>query len=234
MLAFIRYQIISFIRSMTFIPPAVIFFAWIFILYAYKNAPILSSYGVSSIALYLCMTWITMAIFRLEEESEKHILFTHLCGKMKFFIGKWLTALISMLPLALFSILYPLVTSSFHGEMTISLFTMTVYSHMIFAIFGVIVGTFFSATVLAMKKYAWLSAVFALVVSLAAKSLLETFEPLKWILWIFPPIFSVIEHMGDVDLIIIGQGFFVDLMITLVYVVGFSCLTLLLFLKRER
>ncbi len=219
---------------MTLIPPAIVFFAWIFILYAYENAPILSSYGVSSIALYLCMTWITMAIFQLEEESEKHILFSHLRGKVIFFIGKWLTAFIFMLPLSLFSILYPLVTSSFHGKMTFNLLNMTIYSHFIFSFFGILVGTLFSATTLALKKYSWLSAVFVLVVSLASKSLIEIIEPLRWILWIFPPIFRVIEHMGDADLLVIEQGFFVDLFVVFVYVVAFSSLAVFLFLKRER
>ena len=234
MSAFIRYQITSFIRSMTFIPPAVIFFAWIFILYAYKNVPILSSYGVSSIALYLCMTWITMAIFQLEEESEKHILFTHLNGKVEYIIGKWLAALISMLPLVSFAIIFPLATSSFNGDMTFGLLAMTFYSHISFALFGIIVGTLFSATTLALKKYAWLSAVFVLVVSLASKSLLETFAPLKWILWIVPPIFRVIDNMGDLDLIILEKAIFVDGIIVFIYIVIFSGLAMLLFLKRER
>ena len=234
MSAFIRYQFTSFIRSMTFIPPAVIFIAWIFILYAYKNVPILSSYGVASIALYLCMTWITMAMFQLEEESEKYILFTHLGSKMKFFIGKWLTALIFMFSLSLFSILFPIATSSFKGEMTLGLLVMTIYSHVSFAFFGIIIGTLFSATSLALKKYAWLSAVFVIVISLASKSLLETFEPLKWILWITPPIFRVIEYMGDMELIILEKGFFVDLIIVFIYIVIFSGLAMLLFFKRER
>ncbi|KAA9023974.1 hypothetical protein [Niallia endozanthoxylica] len=75
---FVIYQLIGFIRSLKFIPPTVFFLTWIFILYAYNNAPILSSYGVSSIALYLVMTWITMTIFTLEADSEKHILFSQL------------------------------------------------------------------------------------------------------------------------------------------------------------
>lgn len=232
--ALIRYQTICFIRSMTFIPPVFIYLAWIFILYAYKNTPILSSYGVSSIALYFCMTWIMMAIFSLETESEKHILFTHLAGKKKYLIGKWLTAFICMLPLALFAILYPLAAGSFHGEMTAGLLTMAIYSHSVFAIFGIIVGTLFTATTLAMKKYAWLSAVFVLVVSLAAKPLVEAISVLKWLIWIFPPIFRVIGYMGDEDIIIVDQGFMIDLLLVVLYLTVFLGLSIFLFIKKER
>lgn len=175
-----------------------------------------------------------MAIFQLEEESEKYILFTHLGGKVQFLVGKWLTAFISMLPFTLFSILYPLITNSFNGKMDFSLFAMTIYSHFSFAFFGIIIGTLFSATTLALKKYSWLSAVFVIVLSLASKSLIETIEPLKWVLWIFPPIFRVIEYMGDLDLIITNRGFFLDQFIVLVYIAGSLSLLQFLFLKRER
>jgi len=230
--AFVRYQLISYIRSLKLIPPAFIFLAWIFILYAYKNVPILSSYGVSSIALYLVMTWITMSIFTMEEESEKHILFAHLAGKLKFLIGKWVALLITMSPLALFAILYPLVTGSFQGEMTVGQYGMTFYSHIIFGLFGILVGTLFSATTLAMKKYAWLSAVFIIVVSLAAKSLIESLSFFKWILWVVPPVFGVIEYMEDSMLV--NYSFMTDSLFVLIYLLGLTVLTIFLFKKKER
>lgn len=234
MAAFVRYQSISFIRSMKFIPPAMFFLAWVFILYAYKNVPILSSYGVSSIALYLTMTWIAMAVFTLEEDSEKHILFTHVGGKQRFLTGKWLASLISMFPLALFAILYPILTGSFNGSMTVRPYAMTFYSHIIFGIFGILVGTLFSATTLALKKYAWLSAVFVLVVSLASKSLIEVVPLLKWGLLVFPPVFNVIEYMGEGDQLIVNRGFWFDTLHVMLYLIIGTIITRWLFLKKER
>lgn len=234
MTAFVRYQLISFIRSLKFIPPAMVFLTWVFILYAYKNVPILSSYGVSSIALYLTMTWIAMAIFTMEEDSEKHILFTHVGGKQRYYAGKWFAALIIMIPLTLFAIAYPLINGSFNRGMTVGLYAMTFYSHMIFGIFGILVGTLFSATTLALKKYAWLSAVFVLVVSLASKSLIEVVPLLKWGLFIFPPVFEVIEHMGEEDQLIVNRGFWFDTLHVLVYLIIAIIMTRWFFLKKER
>ena len=172
MSAFIRYQLISFVRSLKFIPPFVIFFVWVFILYAYKNVPILSSYAASSIAMYLIMTWITMSVFTLEEESEKHILISHLKRKAGYLFGKWLTILVVMIPLLLFAIFFPIITESFRGNMSVRLYAYAFYSHLIFMAFGILVGTLFSATKLATKKYAWLSSVFIIVVSLSSKSII--------------------------------------------------------------
>lgn len=175
-----------------------------------------------------------MAVFTMEEDSEKHILFTHVGGKLSFYVGKWLAELIFMIPLTLFAILYPLLTGSFNGDMTVSLYAMTFYSHIIFGIFGILVGTLFSATTLALKKYAWLSAVFVLVVSLASKSLIEVVPLLKWGLWVFPPVFEVIEYMGEGDKLIVNRGFWFDTLHVLVYLIIGTIITRWLFLKKER
>lgn len=232
MSSFVRYELISFIRSLKFIPPVVLYLAWVFILYAYKNVPILSSYGVSSIALYIVMTWIAMAMFSMEEESEKHILIAHLGSKRKYLRGKWHTLLILMIPLMLFAVFFPIITGSFNGRMTAEYYLLTFFCHTVFAIFGVIVGTLFSATGFAMKKYAWLSAVFVLVCSLASKSLIETAAFLKWTLWLLPPVFHVIEHMGNE--FIVNKEFWIDILFVIIYILLATPIIIWLFLKKER
>lgn len=233
MTAFIRYQTISFIRSLRFIPPAVVFLAWVFIQYAYKNVPILSSYGGSSIALYLVMAWMTMTIFTLQEESEKHILFTHLGSKVRYLLGTWLAVLVMMIPLLMFSIFFPIVTDSFKGKMTLQLYAFSFYSHLVFSGFGIIVGTIFSATKLAVKKYAWLSAVFVMVASLAAKPLIETAPILEAIVWIFPPVYGVIDHMNGGELLVMKESVLAHGLFVFCYIVIGGAITLSLFRKRH-
>ncbi|MFP3919514.1 hypothetical protein U5N28_17070 [Lysinibacillus telephonicus] len=233
MSAFIRYQIISYVRSLKFIPPVVIFFAWVFILYAYKNVPILSSYAVSSIVMYLIMTWITMSIFTLDEESEKHILISHLKRKVSYLFGKWLTILIVMIPLLLFAIFFPIITDSFKGNMSIQLYAYAFYSHLVFMAFGILVGTLFSATKLATKKYAWLSSVFIIVVSLASKSIIEISLFFKWILWVFPPVFKVIGYMEGEDQVLINTPVIIDSIFVVSYLIIGAVMLVPLFIKKE-
>nr|WP_106779168.1 hypothetical protein [Lysinibacillus timonensis] len=233
MSAFIRYQIISYVRSLKCIPPVVIFLAWVIILYAYKNVPILSSYGASSIAMYFIMTWITMSIFSLDEESEKHILITHLKRKVDYLFGKWLTILIVMLPLFLFAIFFPIITDSFKGTMSIELYAYAFYSHLVFIAFGILVGTLFSATKLATTKYAWLSSVLIIVVSLASKSIIEISLFFKWILWVFPPVFKVIEHMEGEDQVLINTPVILDSIFVVSYIIIGAVMLVPLFIKKE-
>lgn len=233
MAAFVRYQLKSFVQSLKFIPPFVIFFAWVFILYAYENAPILSSYAVSSIVMYLIMIWITMSIFTLDEESEKHILISHLRKKVSYLFGKWLTVLVVMIPLLLFAILFPIITGSFHANMSIKLYAFAFYSHFVFLAFGILVGTLFSATKLATKKYAWLSAVFIIVVSLGSESIIEKSMFFKWVLWIFPPVYKVVGYMEGEDQVLINTPFIVDSVFVVVYLIFGAAILVPLFIKKE-
>lgn len=233
MFAFVRYQVTSFIQSLKIIPPTAMFFAWIFILYAYKNVPILSSYGVSSIAMYLTMTWVTMSIFTLEEDSEKHILFFQLGGKGRYLLGKWLTIFSIMIPYLLLAIFFPIVTNSFNGNMTILLYIIAFYSHVVFSVFGILVGTLFSATTFSGKKTAWVSAVFIIVLSLASKSIIELFPFLKWVLWFVPPVFQVIEHMEGGSELVLQDSIAMDVGLVILYIIIGAAVLVPLFRKKE-
>lgn len=161
--------------------------------------PILSSYAISSIALYFIMTWITMSIFTLDEESEKHILISHLKSKVSYIFGKWLAVFAMMVPLFLFALYYPIIIGSFKGDMSLDLYAFAFYSHFAFSAFGILVGTFFSATKLATKKYTWLSAALIIFVSIATKSIIKISSLFQWVLWIFPPVNKVIKYMDESD-----------------------------------
>ena len=87
---FIRYQFSSYLRSLTFIPPLTLFIGWIFVFYTYSGVPIMSSYAVTCISLYLVMTWVAMSVFALELESEKNLLFVQLPNKRDYLWGKWI------------------------------------------------------------------------------------------------------------------------------------------------
>lgn len=234
MRAFIKYQLKSYLRSLKIIPPVTIFLAWVFILYAYKNVEILSSYAVSSIALYLTMAWVAMTIFSLEEESEKHILYANLGTKLKYLVGKWITCTIIWLPLFLFAEFYPIIMGNFKGSLSGVHYGLSLNSHLILGLFGMLVGTLFSATRFATKKYAWLSAVLVLVISLAYESLVELTVWMKAVLWVFPPVISVISHLSIGDVVDVGHEFWLNQALVVGYGLMGGMLLIWLYLRKER
>ncbi|PWA08868.1 hypothetical protein DCC39_13975 [Pueribacillus theae] len=234
MRGFIRYQFISYIRSLKMIPPLTVFGLWVIILYTYKDVPILSSYAVTSIAIYLIMAWITMSIFSIEGESEKHILFMQLGSKLRYLWGKWAICLFAAIILIIFSIFYPILMNNFREAIQPIHFGLSIYNHFILALFGIFVGTFFSVTSFASKKYTWLSAILVIVVSISYSGLVEKVGLLKWGLLLFPPVMNVIKYLNGEDMVHIGQEFWLAVLWGLTYtVVGFIVI-LKMFLLKER
>lgn len=231
---FIRYQFISYIRSLKFVPPVTVFCAWIFILYAYSGVPILSSYAVSSIAIYLVMTWLAMSIFSIEEDSEKYILFVQLDSKNRYLLGKWSICLIFALMFMVFAILYPILLNLFKGTLSPIHLGLSIYSHFLLAWFGILIGTFFSITSFATRKYAWLSAMFVIVVSIAYEGLVEKIGMLKWLLILFPPVTHVVKYLNGDDSIHIGKDFWLLATWAFIYLVLGAIVVVQMFLRKER
>lgn len=234
MTGFIRYQFISYIRSLKMIPPITAFCAWIFVLYAYSGVAILSSYAVTSITIYLVMTWLTMSAFSIEEESERYILFVQLDSKNRYLWGKWTICLIFAILFMVLAILYPIMMNSFKGTIRPIHLGLAIYSHFLLAWFGILVGTFFSVTSFATRKYAWLSAMLVIVVSISYEGIVEKISLLKWGLIIFPPVTHVINYSNGDDTIQIGNDFWLLAMWAFVYSVLGGIVVWRMFLRKER
>lgn len=234
MSAFIRYQIINSIRSLRLIPPACLLILWIAILYAYKHVPVLSSYAISSIAMLLISSWMTMVLFSLEEESEKHILLSNLGDKRLYLLGKWLAAGSLIVPLLLFAVFYPIVLQNFKIKVSMLHYFLSFYSHITLALIGILVGTVFSATKLARKKHSWLSAVFVLAVAISYEAIVQTYGALKWILSLFPPVTRVIIYLNQGDDAGLDGLFWFDFLFVIGYLLCAVLLTMRLFLRNER
>ncbi|MED4455039.1 hypothetical protein [Metabacillus fastidiosus] len=234
MTGFIRYQFISYIRSLKIIPPLTVFITWVIILYFYENVPVLSSYAVTSITVYLVMTWVAMTVFSIEEESEKNILFVQLGSKHRYICGKWIICVIIACIMIICAIIYPIIMGNFARDVTVVDILLSVYSHFFSAIFGITVGSFFSITSFAGKKYAWLLAVLVIVISISYEGLVEKLSMLKWFLLVFPPVAQVIKHLSGNDIVHIGKDFWLLAVWIIVYTVISFIITIRLFLRKER
>lgn len=232
MQGFIKYQFKSYIRSFKIIPPAATFLIWIVVLYHYSGVEILSSYAVSSIVLYLVTTWIAMNLFSIEEEAEKSMLFVQV-GKVNYLLGKWMISFLIALALTLFSIFYPILLGSFKETVQPIHLGLSIFIHLLFAIFGILVGSFSSITSFIPKRYTWLSAVLIIAITLSYEGIVEKLSFLKWLLLIFPPVVNVINFFEPDDLNYFGKEFWIFSSFAIIYsIIAFSALVKL-FLRNE-
>ncbi|MGG0668414.1 hypothetical protein ABE073_07750 [Lederbergia citrisecunda] len=206
---FFRYQFSSYVRSLTFIPPLTLFIGWIILFYTYSGVPIMSSYAVTCISLYLVMTWVAMSVFSLEGESEKNLLFVQLPSKRDYLWGKWVVCLLIASILGIIAIVYPLLINSFRETPQLVHISQAIYGHLFFTVFGIIVGSFFSNIKMESKKFAWLSAMLVIAISIAQEGIIEKAAIFKWILLPFPPVSQILLHFTD-EALFIGKGFWRD------------------------
>ncbi|WP_062104950.1 hypothetical protein [Bacillus niameyensis] len=234
MIGFIRYQCTRYIRSLKFIPPITIFFIWSITFYTYKGVPTLSSYGVSSVVIYLTMTWIGMSVFTLEEENEKQLLFTQLGSKFRFLFGKWSLCLLIAILLLVFAILYPIIIGSFKTAITPLHIGLSIFIHFLFSILGLVVGSFFSITTFGRKKYSWLAAMLINILSIVSEGMIAKIAWLKWIFFILPPVGKMMNYFSNEDFFNVEIGLRLLLLWGIIYtVIAFTVVTKM-FIKAER
>ncbi|MGE8206530.1 hypothetical protein ACQKP0_18630 [Heyndrickxia sp. NPDC080065] len=234
MTGFIHYQFKSYIRSLKIIPPLTVFTGWVIILYIYKGLPILSSYAITSIVLYLVMTWVVIGVFSIEEEAEKYILFVQLGSKYRFLWGKWAVCIMIAFVLSLYAIIYPVLMNNFKGPIMTIHIALSFYSHIFLALFGILVGSFFSVTSLASKKYSWLLAMLVMVLSISYERIVEKAVIFKWLFILFPPIVNVTKYLSRDDTIHIGRDFWVYSGLAFVYMVVCMIVVVKMFLRKEK
>lgn len=206
---FIRYQLSSYVRSLTFIPPLTLFIGWFILFYTYSGVPIMSSYAVTCISIYLVMTWVAMNVFALEGESEKNLLFVQLPSKRDYLWGKWVVCFLIASILGFIAITYPLLINSFKESPQLVHISLAIYGHLFFAVFGIIVGSFFSNIKVESKRFAWLSVMLVIAISIAQEGIIGKAFIFKWILLPFPPVSQILLHFTD-EALFVDKDFWLD------------------------
>ncbi len=234
MIGFIKYQLLSYIRSYRFIAPVASYIAWVILTYTYSGVPILSSYATTSLALFIIMTWVSMTVFSLEEISEKHILYTKLKRKQTYIRGKIVICMIITFCLFLFGLLYPLVMQSFAREMNSTHYGLSFYSHVSLGGFGVLVGAFISIPHLSASRYSWLLSALVVTVSIAHNGIVDRIPSLKWVLLIFPPVTNILTYLNAGDQLTIGGAFWFSVLGVLTYLLVSFIVIEKLFVKLEK
>jgi len=235
MKSFITYQLKNYMRSLFFIPPVALYFIWVFILYAYSSMNPLNSYANSAIVLYFIMTWITMNVFRIDEEAEKHILLVHLSQKEHYLYGKWLTCVVMMLPLLVIAHFYPIITNSFTEALTPIDHVLSFYCHIGLGGLGILVGSFFAGTSITKKRYVWLLTTLTVTLSFAHSRLTEILPSgFSLVLWILPPVRFFYEPLKESGLASLPPGFLAAFCLATFYMLIGSIIVLKMFMRNEK
>lgn len=189
MRSLMAYHLISYIKSYNYVAPMSFFIIILVVNYSIYPNPVLASYGVTSIYLYIIAAWITVRFFHTEDLVQQQITMLHAKNEMRYFCSKYVTASSFVVLLALISTSYPIVCGMFSKNPTVLEITVGFFTHFLLGLVAVTISVLFSRILLNKKINSWLGLSLVLVISIVSLGV-ETLLPGYWkyILLVLPPV----------------------------------------------
>lgn len=228
MKALLKYSLHDYLRSHKYFPPISTFIILIFVFYAYKPNPIIDSYAVTALILYLISAWLCISVLALDLPVQRQLMILHIGGKNRYYITKLISVLFISTILTVYAFTYPIIFGMFDESVTFTIGLVSIVNHVFLSILGISIASFFSKIITdsAINSYGGLA--LTIVISLAALGIYDVLPLyLKNIVWVIPPATST------QTLLIIWNGENVlDLSIfPFIWIIIYSLILLYLFLK---
>lgn len=227
---FVVYQALSLFYSLKWMPPTILYVAWLFSQYYYEGLPIADSHSISAFVLFPFMVWLAMTVFTLEKGSEKLILLSYMPKRELFLYGKIIVTFLVGLVLSAISFVMPLLLQIFGEPLTVERIGLFLYGHAMFILLGILIGGLFSATDMGGKKYSWSGSAFVVCAAIASSKIVDMLPgALKWLIFILPPVANVTDTIKE------GMGAHpAETVWSVTYIIAGFLVLRALFLRREK
>lgn len=216
-------------RSYKYIAPLLIYIIIISAMYSNKPAYVMSSYAVTCIFVYAISAWLSFGFVDNEYSVQQQLTILHVKNENIYYLCKILFMWIFIIILDVFAVYYPILNGAFIRKVVISDIIITLISHAIVGFLGVTVGSLFSSRLVKDRKMAILFLNLLIIVSTMEKPIVQSFPFLKWIGVILPPTYLIIDKIGSVDYINIGNIF--NIIVALTIALIYSMILIILFIK---
>ncbi|MGZ0153327.1 hypothetical protein ACXJJ3_40120 [Kribbella sp. WER1] len=157
MSALYRYLMHSVLLSQRYLPPMLIFFGVIAVGTTSDNGPLQSSYGFCVLVMFVCSTWMTVAIVNHEDPTQRQITLVTVGSSLRVLAMTIAVVLSWCAPLLVFGLICPIVTGS--HQVTAGDVLIGVGSQLAAALLGASIGVLCSRLVIRRIGIAMLSAV---------------------------------------------------------------------------
>lgn len=231
MKALIKYSLHDYIRSHKYFPPVSTFFIFIIVFYTYKPNPVMDSYAVTALILYVISAWLCISIFSLEQHVQRQMMILHMKSGNRYYLSKLILVWLVTMVLTVYAFVYPIVFDMFREPVTLSTGIVSLANHILLATLGVCVGSLFSKGVMdnLANSYGGLS--LTVIISIAALGIYDVLpSTFKNIVWILPPSVITQTPLNDWS----GESISELSVFPFVWIIIYSFLLVMLFLKLAR
>lgn len=224
----IKYTLHDYIRSHKYFPPISTFMILIFVFYTYTPNPIIDSYAVTAVILYIISAWVCLSILQLDPPVQRQLMAIQVRSWNRYYVSKLISAVIISSILSVYALLYPIVFNMFSEPVTLTIGLVSFANYLILGILGVSLASLFSKVILKSAINSFGGLTLTIVLSLAAigiERVLPSF--LKNVLWVIPP-----ATITQTPLLKWDGGYIYDLArFPFIWVIIYSFIIIFLFLQ---
>ncbi|MDQ0232879.1 hypothetical protein [Metabacillus malikii] len=224
----IKYSLHDYIRSYKYFPPVSTYFIFIVIFYTYKPNPVIGSYAVTALILYIVSAWLCISILSLDSSVQKQLMILHMKSGNRYYLSKLMSVWLVAMVLTVYAFLYPIIFDMFKEPVTLSTGLVSLANHSLLATLGICVASLFSKGLMdnQVNSYGGLSLIVTL--SIAALGIYNYLPPsFKNIVWILPPAVITQNPLGDWS----GESISELTIFPFIWIIIYSVLLVMLFLK---
>lgn len=228
MKAIIKYSLHDYLRSHKYFPPISTFIILIFIFYSYTPNPIIDSYAVTAIIVYIISAWLCISVLSLDTVVQRQLMILHVGGKNRYYLSKLISVWLISLILTLYAFIYPIIFGMFDESVSLTIGLVSILNHVILSTLGISIASLFSKIITenAINSYGGLA--LTTIISLAALGVYDALPSyLQNIIWIIPPATSTQTPLFNWN----GDSVLDLSLFPFIWIIIYSLLLLYLFVK---
>ncbi|MCL2372992.1 MAG: hypothetical protein FWC78_06285 [Defluviitaleaceae bacterium] len=148
LLPLVKYNINYYIKSAKYLPPVIIFVAFIGIMYQTRPIGIWSNLHVTAVALFIFASWIAATFVNSEDKTQQYITMLHVKNETKYHLAKIISIMMFLIPFFVFIFLLPAAGGFFARNLLASEVIVYLAVYFLVCLMGVGMGIFFNSHIL--------------------------------------------------------------------------------------
>jgi hypothetical protein len=156
----VRYTMATVGHSQRYIPPFLLFIAVMAVFTSNDSGPLAPTYAVSAAAVFVCGTWLTMAVLNAADPVQRQITAVNAGGAGRVLVASVGVAVIGCVLLSLLGLVFPLVTGTHPVDTAV--LVLGLFAELTGGATAVAVGLLCSRLVIRRSGYAAVVSLFAM------------------------------------------------------------------------
>lgn len=223
----LQYLWVSYTRSSRYFAPMAFMVILLFILYSYKPNPVMDSYAVTSMLLFIGFAWLGMNFLNHDQGRQSVLLILHTGSARTFYATQYVVLVMMGIVLSVVSVAYPILTGMFVETVGVGRFILAMMSHLSMALLGAGIALYFQSGWIENQGRAVGLLLILIVVSIAGLSLGDSLPyGFRIVAYILPPASMIIDMLMHTH-----ERSVISSVLTILYTFAYTVGLLIIYIK---